>query len=65
MPLLHSLLRGKPDHTILIPRAHEIKQFQRYHGVPVTGVIDHATRRKMRQVNTTVATGALSYGGPH
>lgn len=63
---LHRLLvKTPPSHTLLIPRTSSIKQFQKFHGLPATGSIDHATQRKMRQVHTTVARGALGYGGPH
>jgi hypothetical protein len=72
MPSYKSLIdvymkRPQPpsDRTVLLPRPHDIRQFQRFHNLPVTGIVDAPTKRKMRQVNTTMATGALGYGGPH
>lgn len=57
--------RYPADRTILLPRQKDIKQFQQFHNLPLSGVIDKATRRKMRKTNTHQATGALGYGGPH
>lgn len=52
---------SKPDSTILPSTTSSIKKFQRFHDLPVTGVIDKATRRKMRKTNTRSDRSAYSY----
>jgi peptidoglycan hydrolase-like protein with peptidoglycan-binding domain len=49
------------DHTVLPNNPHSIRRFQRFHKLNPSGVVDGATRRKMRATNTRLDKSALSY----